>query len=109
MCVQEHDSYDCDPTDIVLVEAEELKRNEEESAEECLEIVKQGLLESHVEEVSGSVAGRNIRKNNTGHLDASTSHSTLGDKNFVQNYFKVTSGRNHAYQTIISQSPTIVF
>ena len=76
---------------------EELKQNEEKSAEECLNSVKQGLLESRVEEGSVGVTGRNNRKNISGHSDANTTHSTLGDENFVQNYFKVSIERYHAY------------
>jgi hypothetical protein len=82
--------------------AEKLKKNEEESAEECLETVKQGLLGSRVEEVSEGVPERNNRKSITGHSDANTTHSTLGDKNFVQNYFKVSSGQNYACHSSVS-------
>lgn len=46
------------------------------------------------------VAGRNNRKIGSGYSDANTTHSTLGDKNFVQNYFKVSSGQNRALSPV---------
>lgn len=104
--MHEHDSCDCDSTDIAGIKAtpftEELNINGEESPEKCLETVKQKLLDSRVEEVSIGVAGRNNRKISSGYSDANTTHSTLGDKNFVQNYFKVSSGQNHSFEPSIS-------
>lgn len=106
--LREHDSCDCDSTDIVVVKVtpftEELKINEEESAEECLETVKQKSLDWRVEEVSVDVAARNNRKITSGYSHANATHSTLGDKNFVQNYFKVRSGPKHTFESSTFQS-----
>lgn len=111
--MREHDSCEWDLTDTAVVKAtpftEELKIHDEESAEKCLETVKQTSLDSHAEEVSMGVAGRNNRKIGSGYSDANTTHSTLGDKNFVQNYFKVSSGQNRAFESSFSQLKIMIW
>jgi hypothetical protein len=110
--VREHDSCEWDLTDTAVVKAtpftEELKINDE-SAKKCPETVKQTWLDSHAEEVSMGVAGRNNRKIGSGYSDANTTHSTLGDKNFVQNYFKVSSGQNRAFESSFSQLKIMIW
>lgn len=66
----------------------------EESAGKCLDTVLPTSPEPRAEAVNVGVKGGNSRKPSVGFSMADTAHSTLGDKNFVQNYFKVSSSHN---------------
>lgn len=59
-------------------------------ADECSETENQGVLESHGKKDSVAIVDRSKRNTGAGYSDAAAAatHSTLGDDNFVQNYFK---------------------
>uniref|UniRef100_A0A7I4CIB7 DNA repair protein REV1 n=1 Tax=Physcomitrium patens TaxID=3218 RepID=A0A7I4CIB7_PHYPA len=67
----------------------------EVKADECSETENQGVLESHGKKDSVAIVDRSKRNTGAGYSDAAAAatHSTLGDDNFVQNYFK--SSRLH--------------
>lgn len=75
---------------------EDLNTITEESAGKGLNTVMQTSPDPRAEAVNVGFKGGSSTKPSVGFSMADTAHSTLGDKNFVANYFKVSSSQNRA-------------